>query len=116
MTRRPVDSLVATPRRGSVRCHAPEHVPQAVPCSRIRVPTDDFNRGGRPVENDDDRDGDDVDETTDQRATHEPAGVTVDDNEAEVSDDDLGRVETWGKTVDEPGTPMSELLHDGEPT
>ncbi|EMA70400.1 hnh endonuclease [Halorubrum kocurii JCM 14978] len=72
-------------------------------------PLDEFNRGGRPAEQDDK-----IDETTDQRTTHEPAGDT--DDEPEVPDGDLGRVETWGGTADEPGTPVSELLTDDEPT
>lgn len=77
-------------------------------------PLDEFNRGGRPVEPDDDIDDVDVDETVDQRTTQEPAGDTED--EPAVPDGDLGRIETWGGTADEPGTPVSELLHDDEPT
>jgi len=79
-------------------------------------PLDEFNGGGRPVERSTDSDAD-VDETTDQRATHEPAGEGMrgDDN-PEVPDGDLGRVETWGSTADEPGAPASELLHDDDST
>ncbi|EMA70396.1 hnh endonuclease [Halorubrum kocurii JCM 14978] len=75
-------------------------------------PLGEFNRGGRPVEPDDD--SDDVDETTDPSAAQEPVSDT--NEEPEVPDGDLGRVETWGGTADEPGTPVSELLHDDELT
>lgn len=57
---------------------------------------------------------DDIDGTTGQRATHRPAGDTAE--EQDVLDGGRGRVETWGGTADEPGTPVSELLTDDEPT
>ncbi len=79
-------------------------------------PLDEFNRGGRPVKHD--GDSDDADEATDQPTAQEPADKTVGGNEDEtgVPDGDLGRVETWGGTADEPGTPMSEFLHDDDTT
>lgn len=77
-------------------------------------PLDEFNHGGRPVERGDD--SDDTGEPTDQRTTREPVGATMHDDDADVPDGDLGRVETWGGTADKPGTPVSELLRDDQST
>ena len=74
-------------------------------------PLDEFDRGGRPVEPDD---SDNAGEPPSQHAAREPEEAAMRDEDPDVPDGDLGRVETWGGTVDEPGTPMSELLHDDE--
>jgi hypothetical protein len=76
-------------------------------------PLDEFNRGGRPAEPDNDVD---TDKTPDQRATHDPASEPMRcDDDPDVPDGDLGRVEAWGGTTDKPGTPVSELLDDENP-
>ena len=58
-------------------------------------PLDEFNRGGRPVEQDDSSD---------------PTANGDDD----VPDGDLGRVETWGGEPDETDSDLDELLNGDE--
>ena len=82
-------------------------------------PLDEFDRGGRPAERDDDVDDtsdlgaeDATAETTEERTVHESLSDIVDGSD--IPDDSHERVTVWGKPVEGAATPMNELLHEDD--